>query len=106
MPEAKIVVFTKHGVMAHYTAHLRPRHAPIFAFSPALDVCRSLILSRAVYPVQLDFETESPEPALDAAQFASLRSKNLLKEGDPLILISDVLHGEFKFDSIILKRVE
>ncbi|MDA0814247.1 MAG: pyruvate kinase, partial [Verrucomicrobia bacterium] len=67
MPDAKIVVFTKRGVMAHYTAHLRPKYAPIFAFCPALDVCRSLIMSRAVYPMQLDFETETPEPAIDAA---------------------------------------
>lgn len=104
IPDAKIVVFTKHGVMAHYTAHLRPRHAPIFAFSPALDVCRSLIMSRAVFPIQLDFETEKPEPAIDAA-IRILRGKNMIHEGDPLILISDVLHGEFKFDSIILKRV-
>jgi pyruvate kinase len=104
IPEAKIVVFTKHGVMAHYTAHLRPRDAPIFAFSPALDVCRSLILSRAVFPLQLDFETESPESAIDAA-VRILRGKNLIHDGDPLILLSDVLHGEFKFDSIILKRV-
>ena len=104
MPDAKIVVFTKHGVMAHYTAHLRPKYAPIFAFCPALDVCRSLLMSRAVYPTQLDFETETPEPAIDAA-VRLLKAKNYVRDDDPLILISDVLHGEFKWDSIILKRV-
>ncbi|MCB1097117.1 MAG: pyruvate kinase [Verrucomicrobiae bacterium] len=103
MPDAKIVVFTKHGVMAHYTAHLRPKYAPIFAFCPALDVCRSLIMSRAVHPMQLDFETEKPEPAIDAA-VRLLKAKNYIHDGDPLILISDVLYGEFKWDSIILKR--
>ncbi|MGK0184475.1 MAG: pyruvate kinase [Verrucomicrobiales bacterium] len=104
MPEAKIVVFTKRGVMAHFTAHLRPKFAPIFAFCPALDVCRSLIMSRAVFPTQLDFETETPEPAIDAA-VRLLKAKNYVRDGDPLILISDVLHGEFKWDSIILKHV-
>ena len=104
MPDAQIVVFTKHGVMAHYTAHLRPKHASIFAFSPALDVCRSLTMSRAVFPTQLDFETENPEPAIDAA-VRLLKAKSFVRDGDPLILISDVLHGEFKWDSIILKRV-
>ena len=103
MPDAKIVVFTKHGVMAHYTAHLRPRHAPIFAFSPALDVCRALIMSRAVVPTRLDFETETPEPAIDTA-VQMLKQRKFVRDGDPLIFISDVLHGEFKWDSIILKR--
>ena len=104
LPEAKIVVFTKRGVMAHYTAHLRPKHAPIFAFCPALDVCRALILSRAVFPTLLDFESDNPEPAIDAA-VRLLKEKGFVHDGDPLILISDVLHGEFKWDSIILKRV-
>ena len=59
-------------------------------------------MSRAVFPTQLDFETENPESAI-AAAVRLLKAKSFVRDGDPLILISDVLHGEFEWVSIILK---
>ncbi len=103
IPEAKIVVFTKHGVMAHYIAHYRPRYAQIFAFSPNLDVVRSLHMSRAVHPMLMNFPNDDPHTAMESAT-AELRKRNLVDEGDPLIVLSDVLQGEFVVDAVLLKR--
>lgn len=103
LKDAKMIVFTKRGVMAHYAAHLRPDHAPIFAFSPAIDVCRALNMSRAVRPFLMDFSSDDPNATIEAA-INVLRSRNLVNDGDPLIILSDVLQGEFNVDSVHLKH--
>ena len=101
--DAKIIVFTKRGVLAHYAAHLRPENAPIFAFAPSMDVCRSLNMSRAVTPFQMDFSSNDPNATIEAA-IEALRARKLVEEGDPLIILSDVLQGEFNLDSVLLKH--
>jgi pyruvate kinase len=101
---AKILVFTRRGVMAEHTAHLRPEQAPIFAFAPNLTVARHLHMSRAVHPFVLKFHPGDPEATIDDA-VKLLRSKQLLHPGDPIIIISDILQGDFVMDSVLLRRV-
>ena len=103
LPDAKIIVFTKHGIMAHYVAHLRPEKAQIFAFSPNLDVCRSLNMSRAVHPMLMNFSSDDPDATIEKAT-TELLKRNLVEEGDPLIVLSDVLQGEFVVDAVLLKK--
>ena len=104
LEDSKILVFTKFGVMGHYVAHLRPKHSTIFAFSPNLDVCRSLNLSRAVYPQVLQFEPdEHPSKTIDAG-IELLHEQGHIHPGDSLIILSDVLQGEFVVDSVLLKK--
>ncbi len=103
LENSKIVVFTKRGVMAHYVAHLRPDEAPIFAFSAREDVCRSLNLSRAVTPIRMEFSSDDPNGTIIAA-IEELRKREVVEEGDPLIILSDVLQGEFNVDSVLLKK--
>lgn len=100
---AKILVFTKRGVMAHYTAHLRPRDAHIFAICPTMEVVRALHLSRAVYPICMDFPNDDPHRAIEMAT-NELRKRRLVSEGDPLIILSDVLQGEFVLDAVLLQK--
>jgi pyruvate kinase len=102
--DAKILVFTRRGVMAEHTAHLRPEKAPIFAFAPNSTVARHLHLSRAVHPFVLKFRQGDPEATINDA-VKLLRSKQLLHPGDPIIIISDILQGDFVMDSVLLRRV-
>jgi len=104
LDDAMIVVFTKHGVMAHFASQLRPERAPIFAFCADLDVCRSLNLSRAVTSVLMDFPSDAPNETI-ARAIAHLREQTHVAPGTPLVIISDVLQGEFAVDAVLLKKV-
>lgn len=99
---SKILVFTARGVLGHLVAHQRPEHSPIFAFSPNLYVCRRLIMARSVYPYQLPFG-EDAEKMIEAG-LNLLKKEGHLKDGDPVILLSDVFQGEFDVDSIIWRK--
>ncbi|MGI8603157.1 MAG: pyruvate kinase [Verrucomicrobiales bacterium] len=101
---AMLIVFTQRGIMAEHTAHLRPAEAPIFAFSPNLDVARSLHLSRAVDPYVIEFYKDDPRATIESA-LRILRQRHFVRAGDPIIIISDVLQGEFVADSVLFRRV-
>ena len=100
---SSIIVFTARGVMANYVAHLRPKEAPIFAFTSDEKVCRALHLNRAVEPFLLDLD-QNPKSMIDAA-ISTLRIKGLIQEDCSVVILSDVLVGEFVVDSILLQKV-
>lgn len=102
IPDSKLLVFTKGGVTAHLLAHQRPEHAPIFAFTEALNVSRSLMTARGVFPYVLEFGSTPAitiERALDL-----LRAHGLVQTGTPIVILSDVLHDDMTLDSILLKE--
>lgn len=100
---AKILVFTQSGATADHVSNLRPQMAPIFAFTPTHEVCRKLALNWATYPIHLHLDP-SPDKTITAAQ-NYLVEKGLVKSGDHLVIVSDLLAGEARFDSIQLRRV-
>ncbi len=104
LENAKLLVFTQRGVMAEFTAHLRPLEAPIYAITPSLEVARSLHLGRAVTPFVMDFHSDDPHATVNAA-LEILSNRGLTQLGDAVIVISDVLVGEFVTDSVLLRRV-
>ena len=103
LPESKIVVFTRSGVMAGFVSHLRPV-APIYAFAPTIEVCRQLVLSYGVLPHLLPFDP-NPNRTINAAINHLLQQK-LIAKGGNLVIISDLLAGEDRYDSVQLRRVE
>jgi pyruvate kinase len=104
LDDAHLLVFTQRGVMAAHTAHLRPDSAAIFAFTPSLEVARTLHLNRAVQPYVMDFCKDDPHATIEAA-LAVLKNDRLIQVGDPVIIISDVLVGECTGDSVLMRRV-
>jgi pyruvate kinase len=103
LPESKIVIFTRRGTMATYVAGQRPKQAPIFAFAPTWELCRRLVLHRAVLPIYLPFET-TPDRSIASAE-NYLTENRLVRSGDPLVVVSDIFAGEDRFDSIQLRKV-
>src|SRR5688500_14226657 len=65
LPNAKLIVFTRHGTMARYVSNLRPQHAPVFAFTPSEHICRQLALCWGTHPVVLPF-TDDPNSTIEA----------------------------------------
>jgi pyruvate kinase len=103
LPNAKLVVFTRRGAMANFVANLRPDVAPIYAFAPTIEVCRKLTLNWGTFPQHLPFDP-NPNRTIAAAENL-LVERGLGAEGDHLVIISDMLAGEKRFDSIQLRIV-
>lgn len=102
-PNAKIVVFTRRGYMADHASHLRPENAPIFAFSPSAEVVRRLALNWNTHPIQMSFGIDPDHTIADAE--LELERRGLVEKGDQLIILSDVMAGSERFDSIQLRQV-
>jgi len=102
LPNAKLIVFTRHGTMARYVSNLRPDRSPIFAFTPADHIRRQLALCWGVHPVVLPF-TDDPNTTIDAAE-AYLRENGLTEANDNLVIISDLRAGECQIDSIQVRQ--
>ena len=102
-PHAAIVVFTLYGNMALYVSHLRPLHAPIFAFSPDERVCRRLALLYGVQAQRMGFLAE-PDKNVFAAE-AALLLRGHVQSGDHLVVVTDILEGDRRHESVQLRIV-
>jgi pyruvate kinase len=104
LARANLVVFTHHGTMARYVSNLRPENAPIFAFTPSEEIFRQIVISWGTHPIMLDF-ADDPHVTIEAA-IKYLRRKKLTHPGDHLIVLSDMLGGRDKVDSVQLRIAE
>jgi pyruvate kinase len=104
LSRAHLVVFTHHGTMARYVSNLRPENAPIFAFTPSDEIFRQIVISWGVQPIMLDF-ADDPHVTIETA-VKYLRQNKLTRPGDNLVVLSDMLGGRDKVDSIQLRQAE
>ncbi len=103
LPGSKILVFTKRGFMANHFSQLRPKEAPIFAITPTAEVAGRLVLNWATVPLVMPFGLNPEHTIADAERL--LLKKGLVQVGDQLIILTDVISGSERFDSIQLRRV-
>ncbi len=103
IPDSKIVVFTRRGFMADHFSQLRPEKAPIYAFTPSEEVARRLTLNWATVPVVMAFDLD-PEQTIAEAQ-RLLLERGMVQVGTQLVILTDVLTGTERFDSIQIRRV-
>jgi pyruvate kinase len=102
LPDSKIVIFTRRGTMADYVSNLRP-NAPIYAFASSYEVVRKLIVNWGTYPHYLSFDP-NPNRTIGSA-INHLVDAGLAKPGNHLVIVSDMLAGEERFDTIQLRVV-
>ena len=103
IPHSKIITFTRHGFMAIGLAALRPMAAPIYAFTPTVELLRQLRLLRAVEPMLMPFASE-PDISIENA-IKLLRQAGRIAVGDKLIVVTDILSQDRLVDSIQLRTV-
>jgi pyruvate kinase len=103
LPHSQLVVFTRRGNTADFASNLRPEQGVIFAFAPTIEVCRRLTLNWGTRPLLLPFDTV-PNKTIAAAE-AMLRTLDEASPGNHLVILSDVIVGENRFDSIQLRVV-
>jgi pyruvate kinase len=104
LQRASLVVFTHHGTMARYVSKLRPENAPIFAFTPNEEILSQIVICWGVHPVLLKFE-DDPHSTIETA-VKYLCENKLTHRGDNLIVLSDMLGGRDKVDSVQLRTAE
>ena len=100
---AHLAVLTRQGKMADYTSNLRPEHAHIYALTPSDVIARHLTLNWGILPLVMPF-CDSADASVKRAE-ELLLAQGLLNQGDQLIVMSDIIEGDEKFDSIQLRRI-
>ncbi|MEI9998297.1 MAG: pyruvate kinase [Verrucomicrobiota bacterium] len=89
---AGICVFTHSGKTARYIAGLRAQTAPIYAFTPNVDVCRSLSLHFGVRSHVIEFNND-PNENLVRMQ-SRLLERGYMRPGDSIVVVSDLVVGK------------
>jgi pyruvate kinase len=87
-----ICVFTHSGKTARFIAGLRPQTAPVFAFTPNLDVCRSLSLHFGVKAHLVEFHDDPNENLLRMQN--QLLTRGYAQAGDSIVVVSDLEVGK------------
>jgi pyruvate kinase len=103
LPESKIVVFTRRGIMADHFSQLRPEKAPIYAFTPSEEVARRLTLNWATIPVVMRFDLDPEQTIAEAERL--LLDRGMAQVGTQLVILTDIMAGSERFDSIQIRRV-
>ncbi|CAN6811935.1 unnamed protein product [Brassica oleracea] len=85
-----VFVYTKDGHMASLVSRCRP-DCPIFAFTTTTSVRRRLNLQWGLIPFRLSF-SEDMESNLNKT-FSLLKSRGMIKSGDLVIAVSDMLQS-------------
>lgn len=82
------LVFTRRGLMAVLLSRCRPI-SPIFAFTNTTHVRRRLNMHWGIHALRINF-SKDPEVSIQRA-IGQLLRKSLVKEGDRVIVLSDIL---------------
>jgi pyruvate kinase len=99
-----VLVITRSGNMARYTAWLRPRHSKIFALCPFESVANGLSLSWGVTPFVVPFDLINPENTIEAA-LKILVEQGQLHKGTTVVIIGSILVGEQIVDAVQMRVV-
>lgn len=97
-----IVVFTRRGLMAAFVSHYRP-NAPIFAFTNMPSVRRRLNLYWGIYSFRIEFSAD-PEKTIQRA-IELLKSKELLKNENNIVVVSDIIAGKEFVETIQIRKI-
>ncbi len=89
---AGICVFTHSGKTARFIAGLRPQAAPVFAFTPNLDVARSLSLHFGVKAHVIEFSNDPNDTLL--RMMTKLQEHRYVLPGDSIVVVSDLVVGK------------
>jgi pyruvate kinase len=99
-----ILVITRSGNMARYTAWQRPRHSRVFALCARDEVANGLTLSWGVTPFVVPFDLINPENTIEAAMKLLVNGGQLHK-GTTVVIIGSILVGDQIVDAVQMRVV-
>ncbi len=103
LPNAKLVVFTRRGIMPDFISNLRPLLAPIYCFAQTYEICRRFSLNWGLFPFCMPFHVDPMDTIRAAQEF--LVARGLAQSGDHLVVVSYIYDGDERFDSVQLRVV-
>jgi len=101
---AAILVITRSGRMARYTAWMRPHYSPVYALCPTDGVAGGLTLSWGVTPVIVPFDLINPENTIESS-LKILVEQGRLRKGTTVVIIGSILVGEQIVDAVQMRVV-
>jgi len=101
---AAILVITRSGNMARYTAWMRPHYSPIYALCPDDSVAGRLTLSWGVTPFVVPFDLINPENTIESA-LKILVAQGRLRKATTVVIIGSILVGEQIVDAVQMRVV-
>ncbi|EMY78621.1 pyruvate kinase [Leptospira weilii serovar Ranarum str. ICFT] len=99
-----IVVITRRGTTALNVAGFHPHYPLIYAFTNMTTVRRKLWLTRGVIPYRIDFSRD-PEKTIRLA-IETLKKAGRLEDGDQVVILSDIIAGEDRVETIQIREVK
>lgn len=103
MDAPAIIVITRRGVTANNLSSFHPQ-TPIYAFTNMTSVRRKLLLNRGITPFRIDFSSE-PEKTINNA-IETLKKFDLLQVGQEVVILSDIIAGQERVDTIQIRTVK
>jgi pyruvate kinase len=100
LPDARLVILTRRGILANQIAMMRPRTSAFYAFTPKEAVCRQLSMTRGVKTFRMAYAANIEETVQRATE--QLRKLDLVRTGTPIVVVSDILSDHFAANSILL----
>jgi pyruvate kinase len=101
---AAILVFTRHGSMAHYASWLRPRYSPIYALCDNEITAGQLTLSWGITPFVMAFDFIDPQNTIETA-LKNLLAQGRLKPGATAVIIGAISVGTEIVDAVQMRTV-
>ncbi|MGH7953667.1 MAG: pyruvate kinase, partial [Limisphaerales bacterium] len=101
---AAILVFTRHGSMAHYASWMRPRYSPVYAMCESEKTANQIMLSWGVTPFVMPFDFINPQNTIEMA-LKTLSEQGRLKSGATAVIIGAISVGTEIVDSVQMRVV-
>jgi pyruvate kinase len=101
---AAVLVITRSGNMARYTAWMRPHYSPIYALCPNDNAAGGLTLSWGVTPFVVPFDLINPENTIESS-LKILVEQGRLRKGTTVVIIGSILVGEQIVDAVQMRVV-
>jgi len=101
---AAILVFTRHGSMAHYASWMRPRYSPVYAMCETEKVANQMMLSWGVTSFVLPFDFINPQNTIETA-LKKLVEENRLQPGATVVIIGAISVGTEIVDAVQMRTI-
>jgi len=101
---AAILVFTRHGSMAHYASWMRPRYSPVYAMCETEKTANQMMLSWGITPFVMPFDFINPQNTIETA-LKNLAEQERLQPGATVVIIGAISVGTEIVDAVQMRTV-
>lgn len=99
-----ILVFTRHGGMAHYASWMRPRYSPIYAMCETEKTANEMALCWGVTAFVMPFDFIDPQNTVETA-LKNLTVQGRLQPGSTAVIIGAISVGTEIVDAVQMRTV-